>query len=101
MPTCDSEYIFNFLLHTNGEKYGSWNGTRYSNLDLDDKIVALASKTDLAKHGGMIADIWSTIQDEALYFPIDHQVLNWGAKSNVATVVAPDDAARFKYFNLN
>ena len=35
VPTYDSEYIFNFLVHTKGEKYGSWNATRYSNPDLD------------------------------------------------------------------
>ena len=29
VPTYDSEYIFNFLVHSKGEKYGSWNGTRF------------------------------------------------------------------------
>ncbi len=101
VPTYDSEYIFNFLVHTKGEKYGSWNGTRYSNPDLDSKIVALASETDLPKRNGMIADIWSTVQDEVLYIPIHHQVLNWGMKGRIGTVVAPDDAAKFKYFTLS
>ena len=36
VPTYDSEYIFNFLTHTKGEKYGSWNATRYSNPELAD-----------------------------------------------------------------
>ena len=30
VPTFDSEYIFNFLVHTTTDKYGSWNGTGYS-----------------------------------------------------------------------
>ncbi|MDJ1017197.1 MAG: ABC transporter substrate-binding protein [Paracoccaceae bacterium] len=100
VPTYDSEYIFNFLVHTKGEKYGSWNGTRYSNPTLDEKIVSLASETDLDKRNGMIADIWSTVQDEVLYIPIHHQVLNWGLKSNVGTIVAPDDTPKFKYFTM-
>ncbi|MEL7258581.1 MAG: ABC transporter substrate-binding protein, partial [Pseudomonadota bacterium] len=29
VPTYDSEYIFNFLVHTRGEERGSWNGTGY------------------------------------------------------------------------
>ena len=101
VPTYDSEYIFNFLVHTKGEKYGSWNGTRFGDADLDAKIEALASETDLAKRDAMIGEIWTVVQDEQLYIPIHHQVLNWGMKSGVGTVVAPDDAAKFKYFTLN
>ena len=101
VPTYDSEYIFNFLVHTKGEKYGSWNGTRYTNPDLDQKIQALASETDLGKRNGMIGDIWSTVQSEALYIPIHHQVLNWGMRSSIGTIVAPDDTAKFKYFTFN
>jgi peptide/nickel transport system substrate-binding protein len=100
VPTYDSEYIFNFLVHTKGEKYGSWNGTRFSNTDLDKTIEALAAETDLPKRNGMIADIWKVVQDEQLYLPIHHQVLNWGMADKVDTVVAPDDAAKFKYFTL-
>ena len=101
VPTYDSEYIFNFLTHTKGEKYGSWNGTRFSNTDLDTKIQALASETDLPKRNGMIADIWKVVQDEQLYLPIHHQVLNWGMSGKVDTVVAPDDVAKFKYFKMS
>ncbi|MEM7438922.1 MAG: ABC transporter substrate-binding protein [Pseudomonadota bacterium] len=100
VPTYDSEYIFNFLVHTRGEKYGSWNGTGYSNADLDTKIVALASETDLDKRNAMIGEIWAKVQEDALYIPIHHQVLNWGMKSNVGTIVAPDDTAKFKYFTM-
>ncbi len=101
VPTYDSEYIFNFLAHTKGEKYGSWNGTRFSDPDLDAKIEALASETDLTKRDAMINEIWTVVQEQQLYIPIHHQVLNWGMASNVGTIVAPDDAAKFKYFTLN
>ncbi len=101
VPTYDSEYIFNFLVHTKGEKYGSWNGTRYSNPDLDTKIVALASETDLDQRNAMIGEIWATVQEDVLYLPIHHQVLNWGMADKVGTIVAPDDVAKFKYFELN
>ena len=101
VPTYDSEYVFNFLAHTKGEKYGSWNGTRFSNADLDMKIEALASETDLDKRNMMIGEIWKVVQDEQLYIPIHHQVLNWGMASKVDTIVAPDDTAKFKYFKMN
>ena len=100
VPTYDSEYIFNFLVHTRTDKYGSWNGTRFSNTDLDAKIEALASETDLTKRNAMIGEIWAVVQEEAIYVPIHHQVLNWGMTSNIDTIVAADDAAQFKWFKM-
>ena len=101
VPTYDSEYIFNFLVHSPTEKYGSWNGTRYSNPELDVKIEALASETNLELRNQMINEIWQVVQDEQLYIPIHNQVLNWGMRSDIDTVVAPDDTAKFKYFTFN
>lgn len=101
VPTYDSEYIFNFLVHSQNEKYGSWNGTRFSNLELDMKIEALASETNLDKRNQMIGEIWAVVHEEVLYVPIHYQVLNWGMASNIDTIVAPDNYAQFKYFTVN
>ncbi|MEP4198527.1 MAG: ABC transporter substrate-binding protein [Aliishimia sp.] len=101
VPTYDSEYIFNFLVHTRTDKYGSWNGTRFGDADLDVKIEALASETDLPKRDAMTQEIWEVVQAQQLYIPIHHQVLNWGMKSGVDTIVAADDTAKFKYFKMN
>ncbi|MFT4783320.1 MAG: peptide/nickel transport system substrate-binding protein [Paracoccaceae bacterium] len=101
VPTYDSEYVFNFLVHGRDEKYGSWNGTRFADAALDAKIEGLASETDLAKRNAMINEIWTVVQEQALYIPIHHQVLNWGMSSKIGTIVAPDDTAKFKYFEMN
>ncbi|MGB5864648.1 MAG: ABC transporter substrate-binding protein [Sulfitobacter sp.] len=101
VPTYDSEYVFNFLVHTRDDKYGSWNATRYSNADLDEAIEGLASNTDLTARNADIAAIWQVVQDEALYVPLHHQVLNWGMKSEVETVVEAEDSPKFKYFKMN
>jgi peptide/nickel transport system substrate-binding protein len=101
VPTYDSEYIFNFLVHTKGDKYGSWNGTRYSNPALDAKIVALASQTDLDARNAAIGEIWAQVQEDVLYLPIHHQVLNWGMADKVETIVDPEDQVKFKYFTFN
>ena len=101
VPTYDSEYIFNFLVHGRSDKYGSWNGTRFDNTDLNDKIVSLASETNLPKRDQMINEIWQVVQEEQLYIPIHHQVLNWGMGSKVGTIVAPDDTPKFRYFTMN
>ena len=101
VPTYDSEYIFNFLVHGRDEKYGSWNAVRYNNPDLNAKIQSLASNTDLVARNADINDIWKVVQDEALYIPIHHQVLNWGMAETVGTIVEPEDSPKFKYFTMN
>ncbi|MEM8553930.1 MAG: ABC transporter substrate-binding protein [Pseudomonadota bacterium] len=101
VPTYDSEYVFNFLVHTRGDKYGSWNASGHSNPEIDTMIQALASETDLDKRNGMIADIWAEVQDQQLYSPIHHQVLNWGMKSAVQADVSPEDDPKFKFFSFS
>ena len=101
VPTYDSEYIFNFLAHTKGDDRGSWNATNYSNPDLDAKIASLASETDLDARDATIGEIWATLQDETLYLPVHHQVLNWGMADKVGTEVSPEDDPKFKFFEMD
>jgi len=101
VPTYDSEYIFNFLVHTRTEERGSWNGTGYANPELDAKIVSLASETDLDARNATIAEIWQVVQDEQLYIPIHHQVLNWGMADKVGIDVSPEDDPKMKFFTMN
>ena len=101
VPTYDSEYIFNFLVHTKGDERGSWNPTGYSNAELDEKIVSLASETDLDARAQTVAEIWDVVQDETIYIPLHHQVLNWGMTDAVGIEVSPEDDPKFKYFELN
>ncbi|WP_372611713.1 ABC transporter substrate-binding protein [Aquicoccus sp.] len=101
VPTYDSEYIFNFLVHTRGSDRGSWNGTGYSNSEIDEKIVSLASETDLDKRDATIQEIWDEVQEQTLYLPIHHQVLNWGMSEKVGTEVSPEDDPKFKFFTMN
>ena len=100
VPTYDSEYIFNVLVHTRTDQRGSWNGTGYSNPELDTKIVSLSSETDLDKRNATIAEIWQVVQNDQLYIPIHHQVLNWGMKQNVGIEVSPEDDPKMKYFTM-
>ncbi|MCH2075984.1 MAG: ABC transporter substrate-binding protein [Rhodobacteraceae bacterium] len=101
VPTYDSEYIFNFLVHGREESIGTWNGTGFDNDDIDAKIATLASNTDLDSRNATIAEIWRVVQDEALYIPIHHQVLNWGMADGVGIEVDPEDQPKVKYFTMN
>ncbi len=101
VPTFDSEYVFNFLVHTRDDSRGSWNATGYSNADLDMAIEALASETDLEARDASIAEIWSTVQDEVLYLPLHNQVLNWGYSAAFDSDVSVEDQPKIKYFSAN
>ncbi|WP_299892914.1 ABC transporter substrate-binding protein [uncultured Ruegeria sp.] len=101
VPTYDSEYIFNFLVHGRESDIGTWNGTGFDNDDLDAKIKSLASNTDLIARDQAIAEIWRVVQDEQLYIPIHHQVLNWGMAENLDINVDPEDQPMVKHFGLN
>ena len=101
VPTFDSHYIFNFLVHTTTENRGSWNNTGYSNPVIDRKIVSLESETDLDKRNDTIADIWRQIQADQIYLPIHNQVLNWGMKDGIQFDVQPEDQPHFKYLTFN
>ena len=101
VPTYDSEYIFNFLVHGRESDIGTWNGTGFNNEELNAKIKSLASNTDLEVRNDDIADIWRVIQDEQVYIPIHHQVLNWGMADNVGIEVDPEDQPKVKYLTIN
>ncbi|MDX8354228.1 ABC transporter substrate-binding protein [Cognatiyoonia sp. IB215182] len=101
VPTYDSEYVFNFLVHGRESDIGTWNGTGYDNDELDAKIASLASNTDLDARNADIAAIWRVVQDEQLYIPVHHQVLNWGMAEGFGIEVDPEDQPKVKYFTLN
>ena len=100
VPTYDSEYIFNFLVHGRESDIGTWNGTGFDNDELDAKIKSLASNTDLEARNADIADIWRVVQDEVLYIPVHHQVLNWGMSEGVGIEVDPEDQPKVKYITM-
>ncbi|MQY44401.1 ABC transporter substrate-binding protein [Epibacterium sp. SM1969] len=101
VPTYDSEYIFNFLVHGRESDIGTWNGTGFDNDEVDAKIKSLASNTDLAARNADIASIWRVVQDEQLYIPIHHQVLNWAMGDGVGIAVDAEDQPKVKYFTMN
>ncbi len=100
VPTFDSLYIFNFLVHTTTEDRGSWNNTGFSNEEVDAMIVSLESETDLDARNETIGKIWSAIQEEQIYLPVHNQVLNWGMKEGITFDVQPEDQPHFKFLSL-
>ena len=99
VPTFDSEYVFNFLVHTPTDDRGSWNASGYSNAEVDEMIVSLSSETDLDKRAETVASIWEQVQADTLYLPIHNQVLNWGMDDGIEFDVQPEDQPHFKFLS--
>ncbi len=100
VPTFDSEYIFNFLLHSTTDELGSWNNTRSSSPERDAMIVSLASETDLEARDATIKAIWDGVQADTLYLPIHNQILNWGMSDSINFDVQPEDQPHFKFLTF-
>jgi peptide/nickel transport system substrate-binding protein len=101
VPTFDSHYIFNYLVHTQTQDRGSWNPTGYSDPKVDKMIESLESETNLDKRNATIAKIWSAVQEAQMYLPIHNQVLNWGMKNNINFEVQPEDQPHFQFLTFN
>jgi len=101
VPTFDSHYVFNFLVHSTTEDRGSWNNTGFSNADVDAMVVSLESETDLDARNETIGKIWAAVQEEQIYLPVHNQVLNWGMKDGIEFDVQPEDQPHFKFMSMN
>ena len=94
VPTFDSQYVFDFLVHTREGSYGSFNGSRYSNPDLDAKIQALATMTDLEERDALIAEIWDEVMEEHIFLNVHNQVLAYAMRDNINLDVHPENQPR-------
>ncbi|MCH8550994.1 MAG: ABC transporter substrate-binding protein [Natronospirillum sp.] len=101
VPTLDSHYVFDFLLETKTDDSGAWNFTGWSNEEFDALSRQLPTETDLERRNALIAEAWRIVQDEIVYLPIHHQVLNWAMRSNIEMDVHPEDQPMIKYLSFN
>lgn len=100
VPTFDSEYVFNFLVHSRTGDRGSWNATGYGNAEVDGMIESLSSEIDEGARDATIEAIWERMAEDVVYLPLHNQVLNWGMRESVEAEVDPEDQPKFKRFSL-
>ncbi|MNV76229.1 hypothetical protein D3C71_1695670 [compost metagenome] len=97
VPTYDSAYIFDFLVHTRGKDgRGPTNATGFSNAAVDTDIVALASEADKAKRDQIIARIWDVVQKERFYIPLHDQMVHFASIKRLNIPVHPENEVHFK-----
>jgi peptide/nickel transport system substrate-binding protein len=94
VPTFDSAYIFNDLVHTKDGDYGAYNAGLYSNPELDAKIESLGTEVDLEVRDATIAEIWQTVQEDRVLLPIHNQVLAYAMRAGITLAVHPENQPR-------
>jgi peptide/nickel transport system substrate-binding protein len=91
VPTFDSQYIFDFLVHAQEEGRGGWNGSRYNNPEVNAMIQSLSTETDLAKRDATIAAIWAKVQEDRVFLMVHNQLLAYASKDRVNVAVHPEN----------
>ncbi len=94
VPTFDSQYVFDFLVHTREDSYGSFNGSRYSNPEVDAMIQSLATMTDLDERDSVIAAIWDKVMEERIFLNVHNQVLAYAMRDGITLDVHPENQPR-------
>jgi peptide/nickel transport system substrate-binding protein len=91
VPTFDSAYVFNDLVHTKEGNFGAYNAGLYSNPELDAKIKSLGTEVDAEKRNATIAEIWEVVKADRVLLPIHNQVLAYAMKDRITLPVHPEN----------
>ena len=94
VPTFDSQYVFDFLVHSREGSYGSFNGSRYSNPEVDAMIESLATMTDLDARNAVIAEIWDKVMEDRIFLNVHNQVLAYAMRDGITLDVHPENQPR-------
>jgi peptide/nickel transport system substrate-binding protein len=91
VPTFDSAYVFNDLIHTKTDLHGTYNIGLYSNPELDEKIISLGTESDEAVRDATVAEIWETVKADRVLLPVHNQVLAYAMREGVTLPVQPEN----------
>jgi len=94
VPTFDSQYVFDFLVHSREGSYGAYNGAHYANEELDEKIESLATMTDLEARDELIAEIWDQVMEDRVFLNVHNQVLAYAMRDDINLEVHPENQPR-------
>jgi peptide/nickel transport system substrate-binding protein len=89
--TFDAEHPIRFLVHTAGERLGTWNFGGYSSARIDELLPVMQSEIDPEVRQAAMDEAAAIIQDDVVYVPLYVQPLLWGVRDGVTVTQRPDD----------
>ncbi|MEM9249869.1 MAG: ABC transporter substrate-binding protein [Pseudomonadota bacterium] len=99
--TFDHEHPIRFLVHTPGERLGTWNFGGYSNPRVDELLPMIQSEINDTTRQGMIDEAAGIIADDTVYVPLYVQPLVWGTGDNIALTQRPDNFFILRWVTVN
>jgi peptide/nickel transport system substrate-binding protein len=94
MPTFDSAYAFDGMMHTKDDSHGLYNVGGYSNPKMDELIQSMETEVDIEKRNAMIREAWELFKADRPAIAIHNQVLSYGMKDWVKMKTHPGDMPR-------
>ena len=91
VPPFDSQYVFDFLIHSREGDLGGWNASNYSNPEIDAKIESLSSDVDEAHRNATIGEIWNKVQEDRVLLSVHNQVLAYATRKGIKIDVHPEN----------
>ena len=105
VPTFDSAYILHHLFHSRTSDSGSWNGTGFSDHQVDTIITLLKTESNRSARSELISQLWTRLHEEVIYLPLHVQTLTYAMtrdidipvdatnKPRLTSIVIPTDTA--------
>jgi peptide/nickel transport system substrate-binding protein len=89
--TFDAEHPIRFLVHSAGERLGTWNFGGYSNARIDELLPVMQSEIDPDERQAAMDEAARIIQEDMVYVPLYVQPLLWGVREGVEVTQRPDN----------
>jgi peptide/nickel transport system substrate-binding protein len=89
--TFDAEHPIRFLVHTAGDRLGTWNFGGYSNARIDELLPVMQSEIDPEARQAAMDEAAAIIQEDMVYVPLYVQPLLWGVREGVDVTQRPDN----------
>jgi peptide/nickel transport system substrate-binding protein len=89
--TFDAEHPIRFLVHTAGERLGTWNFGGYSNPRIDELLPVMQSEIDPQARQAAMDEAAGIIMEDMVYVPLYVQPLLWGVREGIEVTQRPDN----------
>jgi len=99
--TFDAEHPIRFLVHTSGERLGTWNFGGYSNPRIDAMLPLIQSEIDDAARQALLDEAAAIVQDDVVYVPLYVQPLLWGVRDGIGLTQRPDNFFILRWVTVN
>jgi peptide/nickel transport system substrate-binding protein len=98
--TFDAEHPIRFLVHTAGERLGTWNFGGYSSARIDALLPVMQSEIDPVARQAAMEEAAGIIQQDVVYVPLYVQPLLWGVRDGVEVTQRPDNFLILRWVRL-